>query len=507
MIAGNGPDRSPEERAGREARPAALLATPIPPLRTGLATYAIRVLESTGDMAEWTVAYPPGGDPSLLPHGVAGSFELGADGQLPDCVRIPEIRIFQLGNSPDCFPLTRMLYRTGGTTILHELGLHHMLRFCYLRDGDIEEYGRELAFEYGPAAASVEKLLAEPRSEKDYDSLLKRYPLIGRAIHYSDRIACLNPFASAALRSRAGMREVLEIGHPLSPVDRAEEPSPSLMPGSPLVGMLGSNRPGRGLEHLLGALARLRRGWPSMGLVLLGSGYPEKNLPEWVRSAGRLPEAEYQGWIRMLDLAVDVRSPHCGETSGSLLEALRAGIPAVVSSGGSFDYLPSDAVLRIPAESIGSALAPAIDLLLSDGGLRSRMARSAALYASDVGSRDRLRSDWSRLLEPAAPASGEHGPLPQPALSAAWHGPLFGMGIDSGQPAVSWRFDGRAEIALPAWALPPVFLTVTGEGRVLAGDTEHVLTGDPVVLRIEGSARPVLDGRGLVTQITWRNEG
>ncbi len=99
-----------------EERIDALLVTPLPPVQSGLATYALRVLENTSDFVDWTVAYTDGSDPGSLPANVRSMpvEELEEE-------ELPIARIFQIGNSPDCFPVVQALYRYGGTALFHEI--------------------------------------------------------------------------------------------------------------------------------------------------------------------------------------------------------------------------------------------------------------------------------------------------------------------------------------------------------------------------------------------------
>lgn len=485
--------------------PEAALVTPILPMETGLATYAQRILSGTSDLVRWTVVYPSGGDPSLLPEGVSETVELDREGVPVSPGRIPRPRFHQLGNSPHCFPVHAMLLREGGTVVFHELVLHHMLRFCHLENGSVAEYRRELRFEHGPAADAIERELSRRMPAEEYDLLLKRYPLIGRAINSSDRIVCLNEWAASRLRSRAGRRPVVVVGHPLSPVNPAP-PSEELVPGSPLIGMVGGNRPGRHLELVVRAVETLRTGrFTDAGLALVGSGYPgEESLPAFVRVTGRLEEDPYQGWIRRLDVVVDIRSPHCGETSGSLLEAMRAGVPAVVSAGGSFIHIPSDAVLRVPEDATAEALRAALEYLLRNPGLARAVGEAASRWASDVGSMERLRSDWRKLLEPGGTTDGPRViRFPeQRARAAAWLGPGRGMEMDTDGAAVGWRFSGRCEIDLPDDAGPPILVTACGEGRIEGAGRSGRLREEAAVFELAGGP-VVLEGRGMVTQVSW----
>ncbi len=474
-----------------EKRTEALLVTPLPPLKTGLATYAMRVLENTSDFVDWTVAYTSGSDPLTLPSYV-GSIpveELQED-------ELPDARIFQVGNSPHCFGVVQALYRLSGTALFHETTIHHMLRHCYIESSRWEDYRREIRFCYGPAAEDVEKDLSNGNiPAAQYDRKLKQYPLLGRALHASHSAVCLNPYAASIIRKSYPEGCVLTIGHPLSPLPELELP---LKPFPLCFGMVGTNQYGRNLDKIIEAVELLRIDYPAAGLVLIGGNYPE-GLPEWTMRTGRLEEMEYQSWIRTLDYVFDVRHPTCGETSGSLLEAMRAGIPSIVTASGAFNNLPSDAVIRIPPDSIVQGIRSAILLLEGRPDLRNTLSLKGAVYAVDTGSEERLVSDWKRVLR-LAEKLPQDNPVVENlvSISPAWHELQTGFTRDLGTVPVTWKFSGIAELEGPECS-EGAMVTAWGEGTV--GGIE--LDSEPTVVSLDGRTLS-FRGDGWISNVIWK---
>jgi len=474
-----------------EERTKALLVTPLPPAETGLATYAMRVIRNTGNLADWTVAYTPGSDPSVLPADVS---------RLPveelQSNALPDARIFQIGNSPHCFPIVQALYRLGGTALFHETVLHHMLRYCYLESDKYEDYRRELVFSFGPSAEAVEHNLLNHRlSVHEYDLKLKQYPLIGRILHSCHSAVFLNSYAASMVNNAFPDDRILIIGHPLSELPDIKIPE---KPYALCLGVIGTNHPGRNLDLVLEAAELIRNDIPDAGLILIGSGYPTE-LPEWVKTTGRLEEVEYQGWIRTLDYVIDVRHPTCGETSGSLLEAMRAGIPSIVTASGSFNNMPSDAVIRVLPDNIVQGVVSAVHLLEDRPNLNRCISEKASLYAESTGSELRLSADWKKLLKLActAPATAGFGKENQ-SMSPAWQEPPKDFQRDISTLPVSWRFSGNAELTGPKGS-SGALVTVWGEGKV--GDTEF--GEDPSVIFADGSVLHFY-GNGWVSNVFWR---
>ena len=92
-----------------------------------------------------------------------------------------------------------------------------------------------------------------------------------------------------------------------------------------------------------------------------------------------------------------------GETSGSVIRALAAGRPLVVSDVGWFSELPDAVAAKVPVGSREvETLAAFLDALASDPELRSRMGRAAAAYARKEHSLDRVADLYVTALEEGA---------------------------------------------------------------------------------------------------------
>lgn len=462
--------------------------TPLPPLPTGVATYSLRLLRITRDIIDWTVFHAEGSDAGVLPSDIRA---VPIRGTAPE--DLPQRRVFMLGNSPECFEVACSLLRFGGCGVFHETVMHHMLRFCFLRDGRRDLYQKLLGFEYGPRSRTVEKLLSRSMPEPAYDSLLKEHPLIGSLVHASDPIVCLNESAADFLRRTSGGRCVFVAGHPLDPAGSFTEPVDAA--GGTYVGMVGGGHPGRNLHILLEALHMVRSSGRDVRCALVGGGWPS-DLPGWAIATGRLDDASYQGWIRSLSVAVDIRHPTCNETSGSLLEVMRAGIPPVLTASGSFTRIPSGAAVRIPAPPSPHALAKAVMMILDDPSLAGSLSSGARLHAAKESSVDRARSEWTRIVstEPEPSCAAPY----TTSLSAAIHDPPPGFerhaSIEPGP--VSWSFEGTLSLDPPPWT-DRCLLTASGTGR--AGS--ETLSREPRVFDLRGKV--VLEGEGRVYQATW----
>ncbi len=148
------------------------------------------------------------------------------------------------------------------------------------------------------------------------------------------------------------------------------------------------------LDAVLGAVRELDE---SVHVALVGrriEGYDVDRVVETARLGDRVTLApdvsddDFRGWLAAADVVVDLRFPHRGEVSGSLIRAMQAGKPSIVSATGTYLDAPDDAVLRVaPGPTNPSELAARIRTLLDDPDLRARMGRGARTRTSTSSAR------------------------------------------------------------------------------------------------------------------------
>ncbi len=366
----------------------ALLVTPFPPQPTGLADYAMRILSLTKNHIEWTVAYPSGAE-------TAKGF---------NCLPIKELReehfklpaVYQVGNSPHCEEVIETLLKHGGTSLFHETNMHHVLRNRANTSGDWESYNNHIEFDYRENSDSFRKIMSKKaKSLSEYDTRLRKYPLIGKLVLSSRIIAVLSDTAKYELEKLARGKSVIRMGFLpdfLSPAEKPQERSHAIT-----IGIVGTFHYGRSWEDMFRAVQLLRKTL-DCHLLIAGGGWPETDHP-WVTATGRLPDREFRDKLEKIDIALDLRHHTCGETSGSMMDLLRSGIPAVVSSEGTFRDIPAGAVLRIPAESGAGGACAAIKYILENDKIRSSISEAASQYFAEVSDKDKCLKQWLDLIE------------------------------------------------------------------------------------------------------------
>jgi glycosyltransferase involved in cell wall biosynthesis len=158
-----------------------------------------------------------------------------------------------------------------------------------------------------------------------------------------------------------------------------------------IVGCYGFFLPGKGIDRLIEAAARLRQTWPKLRLRLINAEYSDASLREVSRCqqlAKQLgiadavewdttfhPHEESQRRLRRCDLIVLPYEESKESSSAALRSAMASGVPVAVTPVSIFDEA-TDAIHRFARNDV-EAIASGVDGLLRDEQLRRRLQERA----------------------------------------------------------------------------------------------------------------------------------
>ena len=224
------------------------------------------------------------------------------------------------------------------------------------------------------------------------------YPLFERAVDASLGVIVHNQVTRDRVLASRPLARIATVPHHLSleglPEVSSEEARRALgiEPGTFAVATFGFLTASKRPAVLLRAFARLRREVPSARLLIVGEVSPHfdfdrvftPELREGVTITGRLEIDRFLLYMRACDVAVNLRHPTAGETSGTVIRLLGLGKPLIVNETGSFAEIPDDCCAKVPSGRYGGGPA---------GGLSPRARRGRAAPPPDGG--ERPRATWS----------------------------------------------------------------------------------------------------------------
>jgi glycosyltransferase involved in cell wall biosynthesis len=184
------------------------------------------------------------------------------------------------------------------------------------------------------------------------------------------------------------------------------------------------------IDLVLRCLARLVKTNPAARLILVGEGElgrPAQKLiaghqlePHVVRT-GWVDAEAYQDYIDMADVAVDLRYPTAGETSGGSLRLLQAGKPIIATAQGFFLELPGQCCILVQpgADDEAEQVLAALEKLSIDIEYRKAIGQAAREFALRHLRREDAAQkyiDFCRQI-PASTVPAHTWSLPQAPLS------------------------------------------------------------------------------------------
>ena len=394
--------------------------SPLPPEASGIADYSAELL---------------GG----LHHRFDIELYCGAPGSLPESLRRMPARdygqflaehrrrpyaaiLYQIGNNHEYHSaIYGVLREQPGVVVLHEYMLHDLVRHV----GGVDEFVWAMRYSYGLSAVQTAREMAEGHWQNERWS----YPLFEPVVDAADGVVVHGNANRARVLASRPAADVTVVPHPLLLGGRPEATDASrrlvrrrLGVGDDvlLLASFGHVTPSKRIDVALRAFARLRRSHPDARYVLAGEispYYPEireilrGELGTGVAVTGRLALRHMLALMDTADIALNLRSPTGGETSGVCVRLLGLGTPVVVNEGGWFSEIPDGCCARV---SVGATeedeLAAVLEALASDPGLRQAMGRAAAEWAARELSLEKAVDGYTAVLERAIQKGLRPGP-------------------------------------------------------------------------------------------------
>ena len=394
---------------------------PMPPARTGIATYDRAVLDGLGRIG-FLERHPVD---VLWPvrrehHEAIGRYDLG---------------IYQLGNNVQHHrDVYRLAWSAPGIVVLHDLALDDFIT-------GLQSIGDPLGFRaLGEAAGMRQRVAGDPDAAANEPL---RVPWAAAAVRAARGVVVHAEFGRRYLEELGCRTPVFVIPHPV-----VESPE-ALARARERARDLRARLAARGVDRLVVApgdvnatkqhgaiLAAVGELPEDVHLAIVGrrgAGYDVGRLVDRLGLRARVtvgldvPDEDFLAWIAAADVVVDLRHPHRGEVSGSLARAMQAGRPTIVSGTGTYLDVPEDAVVRVAAGRVDpDELRSALSSLLDDEGRRRRVGAAASAEVRRLADTDATAHGYERAIM----ATRELLRDPTRAIMYRWARALAEVGVD-----------------------------------------------------------------------------
>ena len=223
------------------------------------------------------------------------------------------------------------------------------------------------------------------------------------------------------------------------------------------------------IEVVIDSLAELQSRRPQLQLWILGGGQISRRAMDRIESAGLqnrvrivgwTPAAKYEQLLVAADAVIDLRYPSGAETSASLLRAIGAGKPAIVSAQGSFLELPDNFTCKIRVEAGETAqIAAVLEDLIDHPSKTAAMGEAARAHALGQMRLDQAAEGYLEAIELAQSCSPVSNPARWQSTAGRTEKMLFAALYKAGRAAFLFRTYGFSQ------ALNRLRDTSSGSGR------------------------------------------
>ncbi len=341
------------------------------------------------------VVFAPAGAAGLAPRHDRGPLESVGNGPYNTLARRLEsfdAAVYNMGNH---FSNHKMVYevsiRHPGIVILHDLVLRDFFHgYHHPSQRDPNGLARHVLYNKGPATGPLPR--AARRGPIPVETTTLQFPMFKSALRRCLGVIVHSEYSRRRVAASSSAPVTMLDFPPFGPcVTHAHETSPRLPDPAGKIrlltfGVLNNNKLIDKVIEQIGRSDFLRA---HVTYTIVGEGqqsYVQRlqtlvkthNLAKVVCLAGRLSDHELWQRLTRADLVVNLRNPHMGESSATLLNALFAGAAVVVWNHGCYAEFPDDVVCKVSSEE---ELTLGLERLCRDRALLADMGSNARAHA------------------------------------------------------------------------------------------------------------------------------
>ena len=383
--------------------------SPLPPQKSGISSHAIELIPSLSknfSLKIFTEHYSailnePGSVYSQLVHPIS---EFNSDDF--------DVCLYNMGNSDFHIESARILDKNPGIVILHDAYLSGLVWISTTHSDDQSEFPKKL-YEVGGSIALSSFLLGDP-----IEKIINSFMLNSFVIEKASSIVVHSQYSKELIRRdfeslNDEVINVLPQQHQVLAGSGITENFESKNCSFATFGAIGETKLySKLLEAWKGSLAEIGG---KASLYFVGEDLTadikfrirELNLEDSVVITGYLSAQEYDKYLHLADVGIQLRKSSRGETSRALLDLMGAGKPVIANANGSFSEFHDYGVLMLKDEFEVVELRESIDNLYLDRNLQLTLGKLNLSKLSNFHSVKNYTDDLIRLIKRGHRASLE----------------------------------------------------------------------------------------------------
>jgi glycosyltransferase involved in cell wall biosynthesis len=399
--------------------------SPLPPAKTGIATYSRELLPALADHYDITVFTPT---PAAQAPARVTVVNFVADPGVLKTVPTFDHALYHLGNNPYFhLDILRAFLLWPDTVVLHDTVLYFLAA-----GGGKGALLRELLHTNPATAFCVADEIdhASPDGDLLRYRTPSRYPCLTRVLLAAPQVIVHNQAARHEVEARdcPGIVNVVPLlhyrgGDVSSDADvRSLRLKYGLQEGCVVFGAFGFIGPTKRLDNVLHALHRVTADGrlSNIRLLVVGEGdsidelVREHGLEMVVIRTGFVEDDEFRRLLSGVDVVLNLRYPSHGESSATLIQAMSHGKPCLVTNDASFADFPDDTVVKVGhGVTEIDEIADALIRLVQSWTLRNEIGMAARRHVLANHAPEKVAAQYRQALAQRPATWGAHTVAPQ----------------------------------------------------------------------------------------------
>lgn len=387
------------------SRPQIAWLSPLPPQRSGIANYSYWLIQALKSRFDIDLYY----DEQAPVAELTNEFQAYPHSVFPSRYENYDEVIYHLGNHTG---FHRKIYQLAwdfpGTVVLHDYNLAAFMHDAFYCRNDERLYKEALLEGYGDEGRQeLEALRA------GLIPYIARFPMSHAVVGRSRKAVVHHRWIKNQFAAHEHIKVIphfARVNHLPTPAEVAHFKKKFRLRDTHFVisclGFVNSNK----LPELQAIVIKrlIDDGYP-VQLVFAGEPAPEVKGLETEISAGRyseniiftgyLNEADYFSAIFASDIIINLRNPSMGEASGTLMHALAAARPTIISDTNQYREFPDKVCWKLTHdENQAEVLYAYLAALLSDKNLRAAISNNSSEYVQSVFDWKKIIARWTRVI-------------------------------------------------------------------------------------------------------------
>lgn len=400
----------------REDAPKPMIAfvSPLPPQQSGIAFYSSELLPYLAQYFVIDLFVEPGfelSDPNLKDR-----FRCYPWTELLDRRDLYQTVVYQVGNSEFHSHMVDLIQKFPGVVVEHDFFLSNIPFIAEFIQKQQGEFFKEIDHSHGLRGIVEYRKNGVDQARKDWPlnwTIMKHArQMIVHSIHF---LSLLDRYFPSGWKPTPSVIKQLRAAEPeISPAEKAQIREKLKLDPQALIicsfGMISSTK----LNYeTIQALGKASPGIdPNFRLVFVGEFHEESdygksikklitdlNLEEKVMITGFIDTSTYMQYLKIADIAIQLRSDSRGETSRAVLDCLANGLPTIINAHGTFNDYDSVTLVKLPEIVDIDFLAEAIVRLSTQPALRAELAKKARQEIYEHHHPEQIAKEYATVIQ------------------------------------------------------------------------------------------------------------